>query len=70
MRLIKYRIMELANGRFRVEVNAADDPAHLENWVHASKDEFPSQVDAAMAITRIVRKRLWLYDQDGLPFDQ
>jgi hypothetical protein len=69
MRLIKYRISELANGRFRVEINAAE-PSHAENWVHASKDEFPSQVDAAMAITRIVRKRLWLYDQDGLPFDQ
>jgi hypothetical protein len=70
MRAVKFRISELANGRFRVEVNAADDPNHSEHWVHASKDEFLTQVEAAIAITRIVQNRTWLYDKDGAPVEQ
>jgi predicted DCC family thiol-disulfide oxidoreductase YuxK len=69
MRVVKYRISELANGKFRVEVNSAG-PDHSENWVHTSKDEFLTQAEAAMAITRLVQDRTWLYDQDGKPFEQ
>jgi hypothetical protein len=69
MRAVKYRISELANGRFRVEVNAAD-PSHTEHWVQASTDEFLTQIEAAIAITRIVQNRSWLYDENGVPLEQ
>jgi hypothetical protein len=70
MRAVKYRISELANGRFRVEVNAADLGHLNEHWVQASKDEFLTQIEAAIAITRIVQNRTWLYDENGVPFEQ
>jgi hypothetical protein len=70
MRAVKYRISELANGRFQVEVNATKDPSHTEHWVQASKEEFEFFEDAVNAIRRIVQNRTWLYDQDGAPLEQ
>ena len=58
---IKYRLRELANGHYRLEIRVKDSNNWTESW------EFPSKEAGERGIDIIVAGRLWYYDKDGRP---
>ena len=60
----KYRVSELANGMFKLEV-LASAPDEEELWVLGSSDTFETHAKAVHGVERLMAKRVWYYSERG-----
>lgn len=60
----KYKVSELATGKFRLEV-LASAPGEEELWVPATKEDFLTLGDAVHGVERLMAKRCWYYSERG-----